>query len=174
MVRLSFILICLITFPAFSQDLTLNQVLKLRSSNQEYISKKLLKKGWSVMVDNPPSTEFMGRAVWAFNPVEKGNMEMGAVSWCVFYYSPKTSPRLLYNYFDEENLRKIENKIKRRKMVSIESGNQLRGVSSLESYEDYGDDKLVIRIFIYEKPNKFGIKIFEKKDYLDAKINNRL
>lgn len=80
MVRLVFILTFVITFPAFSQDLTLKQVLKFRTTNQAYISEKLLKKGWSVMVDNPPSTEFMGKAVWAFNPLEKGNMEKGAVS----------------------------------------------------------------------------------------------
>lgn len=59
-------------------------------------------------------------------------------------------------------------------MVSLESGNQLRGVNNLEFYEDFSDEKLVIRIFRYDLPDKFGLKIFEKTDYLDAKINNRL
>jgi len=141
---------------------------------QEEITKKLKKKGWSFMVDNKPTEEIKGKAVWAFKPVAVGNLEKGADAWCILYYSPESSSRILYNYFGQESLRKINKRIRQKAMISIANGNELRGVSSLAAYTDFADETLVFRIMTYEFPDRFGIKIFDKEDYLEAKKNDRL
>jgi len=126
------------------------------------------------MVDNKPTEEMMGKAVWAYKPVAVGNMEAGAVAWCVLYYSAKTPSRILYNYFGQTTLSKINKKIRQKAIITLEKGNALSGVSALAAYTDVADKELVFRIMTYDFPDRFGIKIFDKEDYLEAKRNDRL
>jgi len=172
--RIILLFLCLLYLPGFAQNFSLKQLLKFRQEEQAYITQKLTKKGWTFMLDNKPTEEMMGRAVWAFNPVMVGNMEAGAEAWCVFYYSRESSSRILYNYFGQETMRKINKRIRQKAMISIDNGNELRGVSALSAYTDFMDRTLVFRIMTYEFPNKFGIKIFVQEDYLEAKRNDRL
>ncbi|QMU28832.1 hypothetical protein [Adhaeribacter radiodurans] len=141
---------------------------------QNEITEKLHKKGWLFMINNAPTADFMGKAVWAYNPVEVGNMEKGAEAWCVLYYLPKSSSRILYNYFNLKALTRIHKKIKRYKMSRIETGNELKGVSSLSSYTDYANNTFVFSLMTYDTPIRFGIKIFDKEDFMKAKENNQL
>ncbi|RDC62375.1 hypothetical protein [Adhaeribacter pallidiroseus] len=172
-------LISLLTFFSFvlqssAQHLSPKQLLLFRQMPAEVLSKKLMKKGWSFMEDNKPTQETMGKAVVAYHPVEPGNMKKGAEAWCVLYYAPESASRLLYNHFGNVTMQKITKKIRKRGMTLIDKGDELRGVNSLASYADYADQELVFRVMIYELSDQFGIKIFEKEDYLQAKQNNRL
>lgn len=138
------------------------------------ITKKLHKKGWLFMVNNAPTANFTGRATWAYKPVEVGNMEKGAEAWCVLYYSPKSSSRILYNYFNQDALTRIQKKIKRYKMIAMETGKELKGVSSLAAYTDFANNTFDFRVMTYATPDRFGIKIFDKADFMKAKKDNRL
>lgn len=176
MIRLLLIFLCffICTSAGLGQNLTLKQLLKFRQMEQRIITRKLIKKGWTFMIDNKPTSEMMGRTIWAFKPVEAGNAESGAEAWCVLYYSPKSSSRILYNSFGESVMNKMIKEIKRKSMTAISNGNQLRGISSLSSYADFADNTFVFRVMTYESPNRFGIKIFDKADFIKAKEANRL
>jgi len=166
--------LCFCSLPTVAQNLILKQLLKFQGMKQHEITQKLHKKGWLFMVNNAPTADFRGKAVWAYNPVVVGNMEKGAEAWCVLYYSPKSSSRILYNYFNQEALTRIHKKIKRYKMIPMETGKELKGVSSLSSYTDFANNTFVFRLMTYDTPNTFGIKIFDKEDFMKAKENNQL
>ena len=137
---------------------------------QPEINQQLTRQGWTFLTNHEPTAEMMGKAVWAYKPVHAD----AAAAWCVLYYAPATPGRILYNGFGNELMRKIQKRIKRNNMLVLEQGRQLSGVASLESYADFADTNYVMRVLTYQNPGSFGIKIFGRGDYLQAKENNKL
>ncbi len=164
-----FLVFCLLSLSGFTQNLTLKQLLRLRQLPSSKINQQLTGKGWTFMADAPPDSVMKGKAVWAFNPVGEG-----ATAWCVLYYSEATPARILYNSYTGKIPHNLYRKIRRRKMVLTGEGHQLPRVQNLSSYQDFADDTCVLRYMQYQQAGAFGIKIFEKNDFLKAKANNHL
>lgn len=165
------ICILLVSASALAQDLTLNNLMKLRKMEVPEMDKKLSRKGWTFMSDDKPTKGVMGRAIWAYGPDPTGE---GATAWCVLYYNDTSPSRILYNVYVGNAFQKIHKKFRRRKMRATSEGNMLERVVNLERYADYPDDKYMYRLLIYRQPGYGGIKIFEKADYEKAKQNGRL
>lgn len=165
------ICILFVTGPALAQDLTLNNLMKLRKMGVPKIDKKLSRKGWTFMSDDKLTKGVMGRAIWAYGPDPTGE---GATAWCVLYYNDTSPSRILYNVYEGNAFQKIQKKFSRRKMRPTSEGNMLERVVNLERYADYSDDKYMYRLLIYKQPGNGGIKIFEKADYEKAKQNGSL
>ncbi|WP_207434076.1 hypothetical protein [Sabulibacter ruber] len=158
----------LLSFASMGQSLNLAQLLKLQSMGKQEIGLFLEEKGWVSKSDAAPSAEKLGKAVWAFNPEGEG-----ADAWCILYYGEGKPNRILYNAqgpaFD-----KIRKHVKQREMAVLEEGEQAEGLDFLDAYTDYADDLVVARIYDYKQIDYYGIKIFAKEDYLEAKKNARL
>ncbi|MCC9168094.1 hypothetical protein [Pontibacter harenae] len=133
------------------------------------VDKQLSRMGWKFMSDSKPTDDIMGQAVWAYEP----NVG-GATAWCVLYYNTTSPSRILYNIYGGYAIQKIQKKIKRRKVNIMEEGQELERVQYLAAYADYPDDQYIMRLMTYKQPNYYGIKIFDKSDYLKAKKNGRL
>ena len=159
----------LLSFSGIAQNLNLKHLLKFQHQSQPEINHHLTRKGWTFLSDARPDSSMMGKAVWAFNPVDEG-----ATAWCILYYSDTSPNRILYNIQDGPAMKKIRSKIKKRKMETLAEGDHLERVDYVDSYRDYADGTYVLRLFQYQTPNYEGIKIFRKEDYLKAKANNRL
>lgn len=156
----------LLAYTASAQSLRFNKLIKFQAKNQEYIQNKLIRNGWAFNEDKKPTTDMLGKVVWSYKPIG-----INANAWLVLYYSDTTPNRVLYNTTDLKQIEKFRKRLQR-KMSIIDSGRN--SADYVDSYTDYADDNYVIRFFSYIQPDYFGIKIFDKKDYLLAKSNNRL
>ncbi|WP_157433460.1 hypothetical protein [Adhaeribacter aquaticus] len=154
-----------ISIPAFTQTLTLNELLRFRQMVQPEVNKKLSFRGWTFVSDTKPDSVTMGKAVWAFNPIGET-----ATAWCILFYSNSLPSRIMYNSNGGTPIKTIQQKIRNRKMEVIAEGTTLPGTANLETYQDFADNLYVIRLLKYNQPGNQGIKIYLKEDYLK---NNR-
>ncbi|WP_242917785.1 hypothetical protein [Pontibacter liquoris] len=76
--------------------------------------------------------------------------------------------------YGAKDIYKLQKKIRRRYPNFVDEGHFLEDVQYLDSYADYTGNKLVMRLLKYSQPNSYGIKIFDKNDYLKATENGRL
>ncbi|MFT2008635.1 hypothetical protein ACMA1I_08165 [Pontibacter sp. 13R65] len=113
----------------------------------------------------------MRKAVWAYNPSPTGE---GASAWCVLYYKDTSPSRILYNMDGGGAIQRIQKRMRRRKIIIQEEEQQLERVIYRKTYTDYANDKYIMHFMKYNQPIYYGIKIFQKNDYLIAKKNGRL
>jgi hypothetical protein len=154
----------LFSLSCIGQGLNLDQLLKLQSMGKQDIAVFLQGKGWVAKSDTAPLEAKMGKAVWAFNPDGEG-----ADAWCILYYSDTTPNRILYNAQGGPAFDKIRKNVKQRDMALLEEGEQIEGLDFVDAYSDYADEQIVARLYDYKQINYYGIKIFKKEDYLQAK-----
>jgi hypothetical protein len=167
----------LVLFPVFvflslscaAQDLSLAHLLRLQTMSKQDIGAFLSGKGWVAKSDAAPAEEKAGKAVWAFNPEDEG-----ADAWCILYYGTSGPSRILYNAQGGPAFDKIRRTVRQRDMVVLETGEATEGLDFVDTYTDFGDDQVVVRLYDYKQINYYGIKVFTKEDYLQAKKSARL
>jgi hypothetical protein len=81
--RITLILIILSTV-CFSQNITLDEVLKLRKNEIGYVEEYLTGKGWDFLEAKEPTEDNMGTATFAY---KKSNYDDAAQSFLYFIYS---------------------------------------------------------------------------------------
>ncbi|MBC3541102.1 hypothetical protein ACFSC6_06595 [Rufibacter sediminis] len=159
----------LLSLTCAGQDLNLSQLLKLQTMSKQEIGTFLGEKGWVAKSDAAPAEAKLGKAVWAFNPEGEG-----ADAWCILYYSDTSPNRILYNAQGGPAFDKIRKNVKQRDMALLEEGEQAEGLDFIDSYSDYADEQIVARLYDYKQINYYGIKIFAREDYLQAKKSAKL
>jgi hypothetical protein len=82
--NLLLVLSSLIAFGAYSQNLTVDNLLKLRKSEIGYVEEFLTSKGWSFTRAEEPTDDNMGTATFAYN---KNNYNDNAECFLTFLYS---------------------------------------------------------------------------------------
>ncbi|KAA3440012.1 hypothetical protein [Rufibacter hautae] len=164
-----FPLVVLLSLTCAGQSLNLEQLLKLQGMGKQEISAFLHDKGWVPKSDVGPTEGKMGKAVWAYNPEDEG-----ADAWCILYYSEVSPNRILYNAQGGSAFDKIRKNVKQRDMAVLEAGEQVEGLDFVDAYTDYADEQIVARLYDYKQINYYGIKIFKKEDYLQAKKSAKL
>ncbi|WP_147383332.1 hypothetical protein [Pontibacter oryzae] len=135
------------------------------------LDNKLSRKGWQLQSNNGPTSNKMGKAVWAYQPSESDD---GATAWCVLYYNATSASRILYNVYPDKPIHKIRKKFSRRNMLLVSGETMLGEVVPPEAYTDYQDDRYVYRVLTYQQAGYSGIKVFEKADYEKANENGQL
>ncbi|RNI28741.1 hypothetical protein EFB08_08910 [Rufibacter latericius] len=159
----------MLSLTCVGQGLSLDQLLKLQSMGKQEVGVFLGEKGWVSKSDAAPTGEKLGKAVWAYNPEGEG-----ADAWCILYYSDTSPNRILYNAQGGPSFDKIRKNVKKRDMALLEEGEQAEGLDFIDSYTDYADEQVVARLYDYKQINYYGIKIFKKEDYLQAKKSAKL
>jgi hypothetical protein len=155
----------------FSQNLSLNELLKFQNSSAEEINRKLEKKNWTLVSADNPTSDFLGKTIWAYKPdIEKGT----ASAWCILFHSDSTSNRILYNPTDGNMLTEIRKKLISQKEVRPIDSKPKTWPEYITEIDAFTDGEYVFLLQTYVQPGYGGIKIFRKEEYLKALENGRL
>jgi len=82
--KLLFLLLFVLPFDSLSQNLSIDELIKLRKNDIGYVEEYLTGKGWSFLEASEPSSETLGSATFAY---KKNNYDETAQSFINFLYS---------------------------------------------------------------------------------------